>query len=124
MVRKIEALCRTCDADTKHSIISVDDKKNKIVKCDICKSTHNYEKSIKTILKEIEKLPNYKPPKEQNKEKVDPIVEYKINKNYEISTKIKHKKFGMGVVKRVINNKTIMVKFNDRIIKLVQNYRD
>jgi len=123
MFSKIEALCRECKADTKHSIISTEDKNIKDVKCDLCNSTHNYEKSIKTILEEIEKLPNYKPQKEQDKESSDPIVEYSINKNFEIFTKIKHKKFGIGMVIEVINHKKIKVEFTDRVILLVQNHR-
>ena len=123
MFSKIEALCRNCEADTTHSIISTEDNKIKDVKCDVCDSAHNYEKSIKTILQEIEKLPNYKPQKEKDKELSDPIVEYNVTKNYEIFTKIKHKKFGLGMVIEVINHKKIKVEFTDRVIMLVQNHR-
>lgn len=126
MLSKIEALCRNCKADTSHLVGSMENNEIKQVECEICNNTHKYEKSIKTILEEIEKLPNYNPQKNisdsgYNMDEADVPVEYKISKAFKPLTKIKHKKFGIGIVTAVINRKKISVKFKDGSKKLAQN---
>jgi hypothetical protein len=50
-------------------------------------------------------------------------IEYQMTSNYDVDAKIRHKIFGLGIVKNIIDSQKIEVLFKDKERILVQNYK-
>ena len=138
--QELEAYCGKCKDNTLHLVTAVTDEKIEKVMCKICMSYHKFkkpatdeekkEKKEKKVKKETKaKSPKVKTTRKRRSRTTQLLEEaniesatiYKLDGSYEIDTAINHKKFGLGVVKNVLDNQKIEVLFEDGEKLLVQN---
>ena len=129
---EVQAYCRKCKENSIHVITSIkNDMIDKVI-CNGCKSTHKYKPPLEPDAIEAEKAKAAVPKVKKSRASTawnramaagdeDAAIEYKFDKNYEPKTMINHKKFGFGIVKKVLTVRKIEVLFQDGLKKLVQN---
>jgi ribosomal protein L44E len=131
----IEAYCGKCKDDTIHTITAMKDTDVDKAMCKVCMSYHKYKAAgtassapkakPKTTRKPAKGRPmktrRTKTAKLLEKASIDSAIAYKISSTYEAEEAINHKKFGLGIVKDVIDNQKITVLFEDGEKILVQN---
>ncbi|MBN1998639.1 hypothetical protein JW935_13855 [candidate division KSB1 bacterium] len=126
--QEIEALCNKCKCPTVHVIEVVKENKVTRVICKICHNSHRYKPATKANVEKVKKKISKKTPEERKwsrlmaktDEEEDPI-EYSMEKSYDELAVIEHHKFGIGVVKEVLDSTKMNVVFQDGIRTLVQN---
>ncbi len=131
---EIEALCGTCKAATVHNIEVIKEGKPTKVLCKSCNKSHKYRKPVtededeKPKRKKTTKKKAPPKTKEQRKwsrvmgkvEGTDPQP-YIMSETYEEQNVIDHSKFGLGVVKEVIDPTKISVVFENGEKVMVHN---
>ncbi len=134
--QEIEAYCGKCKTDTIHLVTAATDEKITKLMCKTCMSYHQYRKpknasADSTDDKKATTKAEAKPKKTRarrdkwtrilNNAQADTAVEYEIGESYEVETAIHHQKFGLGIVKNVIDSRKIEVLFHDGEKILAQN---
>ena len=128
----IRALCSKCKAETVHVITKIAGGVVKKVFCKACNSTHNYRDANaeaksparkrnagttgtrrsfgarwSTLMGDIED---------------SEVIDYRIDKDLSGVEAIRHKKFGVGVITKVLDGNKIEVLFRDEKKVLVHNW--
>src|SRR3990172_2903607 len=133
--KEIEAYCTKCKILTVHVITKIADGEIKKVFCKICNTTHVYrgktneKKSIKASAAKKTKTTGVK----RGRKKADwnelvatlednRIIDYDLTKDFTDVQAIRHKKFGIGVILSVIDQKKIEVVFQDEKKVLAHNW--
>ena len=126
--QEIEAYCGKCKTDTIHLITAVTDDKITKLMCKTCNSYHQYRKpkgaqteketAAKKTLATEEKPKKRRARRDKwsrilNNAEEESAIQYAISDSYEVETAILHQKFGLGVVKNVIDSRKIEVLFRD-----------
>ena len=132
--QEIEAYCGKCKDETVHLITAVQDTHIDKVMCKICMSYHKFRagtavsaatRKPKSISKPTKgnsmKTRRTKTAKLLEAADVESAVSYKMSSTYEVDEAINHKKFGLGIVKDVVDDQKINVLFEDGERLLVQN---
>ena len=131
--QELEAYCGKCKIDTLHLITAASDNKIDKVMCKVCTSYHKYKKPTgeetePKSAKKTEPKPAKKPRTRAKKTAqllkdadIDTAIEYKMGSIYEVNSAISHKKFGLGIVKSIIDEQKMEVLFNEGEKILVQN---
>lgn len=142
--REIETFCPKCKTEMVHRITVVKDDKIRKVMCNACLTEHVYKELYEVEDEDDDGKPKKKvgrPRKtaESPKGKRGPrkrdwstlvakveeaqIVDYDIKKDYSEAPAIRHKKFGIGVVMKVLADNKIEVLFQDETKILAQNWK-
>ncbi|NOZ60789.1 MAG: hypothetical protein GXO74_03825 [Calditrichaeota bacterium] len=135
--QEIEAYCGKCKTDTIHLITTATDKKITKVMCKTCMSYHQFRKpkatakakssdNKKAASKTIAKVKKPRARRDKwtrilNNAEAESAIEYAIGDSYDVETAIHHQKFGLGIVKNVIDSRKIEVLFHDGEKILAQN---
>lgn len=126
---EIEAQCGRCHDATVHKIVSVEKGRAKKVLCNACEATHLYRKP---------KGPEAaRPARSRKKAAADPVAEalaayekalksasgdapltYALSTSFQEGQRVKHKRFGEGVVLSVPRPRLMEVIFKDGVRKL------
>lgn len=137
--KEIEAQCRKCKTDTVHVITTIKDDVIKKVMCKSCNGTHAY-KPVES--EEAPKKKRGRPRKTVADGAVKPIrrrrkadwstlmtkideeliVDYKMDADYGEIEAINHKKFGVGIITKILAENKIQVVFEENTKVLAQNW--
>ncbi len=128
---EVDAWCTKCKLDLNHRIIAMDGDKIKRVECLTCRGHHNYRrpKSAEPLLKASKRKPRAprKAPSrvseaEQRRKEweeaimgrgPDDFVAYNISIALEAGLLLRHKKFGDGAVREIVEGGKARVLFED-----------
>jgi hypothetical protein len=137
--QEIETYCGKCKIDTIHLITAMKVSQIDKVMCKTCMSYHKFRAGIEkpaavrkpktesktTAIKQIKGTPmktrRTKTAKLLETANIESAVLYKMSSTYEVDEAINHNKFGLGIVKDVIDEQKITVLFEDGERILVQN---
>ncbi len=134
--QEIEAMCGKCKDATVHVIEVIKSDKPYKALCKSCNSSHRYRspdletktttKKSSTTKKTATKAASKTPEQRKwtrlcNKVDTDNPEEYEMTKSFTEHDAINHAKFGLGVVKEIVNNSKMSVVFEDGERVLVQN---
>ena len=137
--KEIEAHCKPCKADTVHVITTIKDDVVKKVMCKACNATHVYKPPV-----DYEEAPKPKrgrpkktdgPPKVRRRRKADwgtlmgkidqsLAVDYSMTADYGEIESINHKKFGVGIITKILAEDKIQVVFEENTKILAQNWEE
>lgn len=137
--KEIEAHCKPCKADTVHVITTIKDDVVKKVMCKACNATHVYKPPV-----DSEEAPKAKrgrpkktdgPPKVRRRRKADwgtlmgkidqsLAVDYSMTADYGEIESINHKKFGVGIITKILAEDKIQVVFEENTKILAQNWEE
>ncbi|MFQ5864510.1 MAG: hypothetical protein ACE5IW_04690 [bacterium] len=134
--QEIATLCSKCKSEMIHVITAVTDDKIKKVMCKGCYTTHVFRKASsesktksgpgrprksdsKTPVRRSRKYDWSKLVSELDESQ---IVNYEINDDYTEKEAIRHKRFGVGIIIKVISDIKIEVLFQDDRKILAQNW--
>ena len=137
---EVEAYCTKCKLDTIHVITAMDGDNITKVMCQICQGYHKYRSANSSTETPVKVVTTTKRKTKEKKTKVTRVrsnkwtrllstvdeneaIEYRMTDNYEVTEAIKHKTFGLGIVKNIISNNKIEVVFHDRVRILGQNWQ-
>lgn len=137
--KEVLAECKKCKAETVHVITVVKDDKISKVICNACQSTHAYRKpKTEEPVKRGPGRPRKTEPsgtpvtRRRGRKKDWPslrakieesdIVDYDINGDFSEVQAIRHKKFGIGVITKVLAENKIEVVFEEDKKVLAQNW--
>ncbi len=138
--KEIEAHCKKCKADTVHVITAIKDDVVKKVMCSPCKATHVYKAPVGDEA-EAPKRKRGRPkkadgaPKIRRRRKADwgtlmgkidesLAVDYKMTADYGEIESINHKKFGVGIITKILAEDKIQVVFEENTKILAQNWQE
>jgi hypothetical protein len=145
--RGIEAYCTKCNDDTAHVITAMEGRNITKVMCQVCYSYHKFKpprdqendkpavtkkskvtsKSGKTPKKRVRRVTIRKSDSWSDAlEKADTgeAVDYYFAGSYENGNVLNHKKFGLGVVRKVLSEQKIEVLFESGMKTLIQNWEE
>lgn len=135
--KEVETYCNKCKSDMVHVITTIKDDVIKKVMCKGCNGTHVYKPAEP---KEAPKRKRGRPKKtEDGKPKVrrrrkadwstlitkideDSVVDYNLTDDYSEIEAINHKKFGVGVITKILDENKIQVVFEGDTKVLAQNW--
>ncbi len=133
--KEVEAYCSKCKYKMIHIITAVVDNEIKKVMCKGCNSTHVYrpEKPVKrpAVKKSDDStstLTTIRRPRKRNwaslraKITESQIIDYNIKKNFTDAESVNHKKFGVGIITKILSEKKIEVVFENGTKVLAQNW--
>ncbi len=134
---EIFTYCGKCKSDMYHVITKVADGRIKKVMCKGCNYDHTYKEPTDVEETSAAKTAAAKPAKtasKREKKKKDweslqsdlneeDIVDYAIDRDFSNARAIRHKKFGVGIVHKVLSDEHIEVIFKDGTRVLVHNYQ-
>ncbi|MDQ7065056.1 MAG: hypothetical protein Q9P90_12530 [candidate division KSB1 bacterium] len=134
---EIFTYCGRCKSDMYHVITKVASGQIKKVMCKGCNYDHTYKEPAgvkeQTATKAVAEKPAKTASKRGRKKKdweslqsdlnEEEIVEYAIDRDFSEARAIRHKKFGVGIVHKVLSNEHIEVIFKDGTRVLVHNYQ-
>lgn len=133
--QEISTLCNKCKSEMVHVITIVKDGKIKKVMCNGCYTTHIYKPAeVEEKTKRGRGRPaktSTKPVRRSRKKDWATLVsdiddsqltEYDINGDYTEAKAIHHKRFGVGVITKVLAYNKIQVIFQDETRILAQNW--
>lgn len=115
----IEARCTKCRKITNHTIIAMTEKGPAKVSCNTCQGEHKYRPPAASKKASGKRAAETKePPREVWQELIAGMDEaqakpYSMEGTYKQKNLIKHPKFGLGLVQRVVGNRKIEVLFAD-----------
>ena len=137
-----DSICPRCDDETLHRVVAMKEKKIHLVLCSRCNSQHRYRPSLATItrkvplpserqarvLKKVESARTSRPQmslKEWQALKevageMEPLP-YDSSASYSEKQIVSHPTFGLGFVRKVIDNSKIEVVFEYEVKVLVMN---
>ncbi len=126
--KEIKAHCGKCKMEMIHVITKIDDDKVKKVFCKGCNTTHGYKTTAEVVAKKAKSAT--KTPRRRKNDwtslvaEVDDetLVDYDIKREFREMQGVRHKKFGVGVVLKVLDITKIEVSFQDGSRILVQNW--
>ncbi|RMF56675.1 MAG: hypothetical protein D6743_19880 [Calditrichaeota bacterium] len=131
--KEVEAYCGKCKSDMLHVVTAVKDGEVKKAMCQGCKTTHAYKppKGDPEATKAKADAPKKitKRPRKASWAKMianvdeDQIVEYRMTEDYSDIEAIRHKRFGVGVITKVLAENKIQVVFEDETKILAQNWQ-
>ncbi|RMD99606.1 MAG: hypothetical protein D6814_05265 [Calditrichaeota bacterium] len=130
---EIFTYCTKCKTDMYHVITAMKDDVIKKVMCKGCNTTHVFKQ-------ESVKADNPKPKPEKPKKTIrrrrkkdweslqadiseDDIRDYQLDQDYSQTVAIRHSRFGIGVIYKVLSNQQIEVIFKEGTKILVQNFK-
>ena len=135
--KEIEAQCKPCKSDTVHVITTIKDDVIKKVMCKACNATHAYkppesEEAPKPKRGRPKKAENGKP-KVRRRRKADwstlitkidesQAVDYSMGADYSEIEAINHKKFGVGIIIKILDENKMQVVFEVETKVLAQNW--
>ncbi len=139
--QEIETKCTKCKTEMIHNITVIKDDKISKVICKGCLSTHKYRepdpeipkkrgpgrprKTDKTPAKTTIRRGRKKDwPSLVSKIEENDIVDYNIEQDFSEIHAIRHKKFGVGVITKIIADNKIEVVFQENKKILAQNWKD
>lgn len=126
-------LCKKCDADRYHTVLAHTTSKTAKIKCEVCGSTKSYTlpkaagaKKTGTTRKpsaatESARRSTHNAEYETLMGRASQSeVPYNMKGKFEINQKVKHSKFGLGIVKDALPDR-IEIVFADEIRALIHN---
>lgn len=133
--KEVEAYCSKCKYKMVHIITAVVDNEIKKVICKGCNSTHVYrtEKPVKSlrVKKSSESTPaltTVRRPRKRDWASLrariseSQIIDYNIKKDFTSVQSVNHKKFGVGIITKILSDKKIEVIFENGTKVLAQNW--
>ena len=133
--QEIETKCTKCKTETVHAITVLKDDVVKKVICKACLTTHVYRDSSASATASKPGRPRQAAsgttvrrgrksdwPTLVSKIEESEIVDYSISEDFSQLKAIRHKKFGIGVITKIIADNKIEVVFEDNKKVLVQNW--
>ncbi|MFQ5751200.1 MAG: hypothetical protein ACE5HI_04320 [bacterium] len=136
--QEIETQCTKCKTEMIHVITAIKDDKISKVMCKGCLTTHKYHAASVTKRgrgrpRKTDKSPS-KPAKRRGRKKDWPtlvskieeseIVDYSISEDFSDISAIRHKKFGVGVITKILADNKIEVVFQEDKKILAQNWKE
>ncbi|MFQ5602337.1 MAG: hypothetical protein ACE5HS_03610 [bacterium] len=139
--QNLETYCNKCKTEMHHVITKIKDDEISKVMCNGCKTTHKYyAETPETPKKRGPGRPrktetdSTAAPKKRGRKKDWPslvskldeseIVDYDFNEDFTETHAIRHKKFGVGVITKILADNKIEVVFEDEKKVLAQNYTE
>ena len=132
--QEIQAYCGKCKDITIHLITAMQGENVDKVMCKHCLSYHKFrlagsKPSVNQPTKSVSKTSKDKTMKTRRTKTaklleaavIEDAVAYKMSNTYEADEAIHHKKFGLGIVKNILDDQKITVLFEDGERVLVQN---
>lgn len=122
--KEVQDFCTKCKIETVHVVTKITDEKIRKVICNECQSTHVYRGGKAPT-------PKAKTTRPRNPRKWSTLVElvedekvvdYKITGIFSEGDAIQHKKFGLGVITKVVDSTKIEVVFEEEKKLLAQNW--
>jgi hypothetical protein len=133
---EVEALCNKCKSATIHVVVAIKNEEMIRVMCKACSSLHRFRPPDTKLLKKMAKLkkakkakltPEARETKKWNKllAQADPdkAVSYTMAQAYTENDVIRHDKFGLGVVVKILDPRKIAVVFEEGLKNMVQNFK-
>jgi hypothetical protein len=139
--QEIETFCPKCKTEMVHRITVIKDDKIRKVMCNGCLTEHVYKQLYEVENEEegekrkpgrprkVETIKGKRGPRKKNWSlmvgRIDEaqIVDYDIKKDFSETPAIRHKKFGVGVITKVLADNKIEVLFQDDTKILAQNWK-
>jgi len=134
--KEVEAYCGKCKQQMLHVITALAGDHIKKVMCKGCNSTHGYrpEKPDPVVrprkkTESVETLTKVRRPRKRDWETMRSriiegnIVDYSMAKDLTYAEAINHKKFGIGVITKVLSDKKIEVVFETATKVLAHNWK-
>ncbi|MEM6531910.1 MAG: hypothetical protein AAF654_04770 [Myxococcota bacterium] len=127
----VDAQCTKCKMELAHVVVAMVEQRPKRVQCKTCGSLHNYRSSSdakasakrasrsKTTRSATAKSNDYDTLM-QGKD-IAGAVRYRVSEVFEPDVVIDHKKFGLGLVLKVLGDSKIEVIFRDGIKTLIHD---
>ncbi len=119
----VDAHCTKCKMELAHVIVAMVDTRPKRVECKTCGSTHNYRSNtdVKEATKRKTKRTTTKAAQAQAQDYETALAgrdiasaqRYRITEEFQEGAVVDHKKFGLGVVTRVLSGSKIEVIFRE-----------
>ena len=118
----IQAWCPKCEAVKKHAITALKGTRAGRTECSVCKDVHAYRKNPPGSRRSASSGPKISDYELAMADR-DPAeaVAYKISGTYAKDQVLQHKKFGIGIVARVMSDLTMDVLFEDKPRALIHN---
>ena len=119
--KEVQDFCTKCKIETVHVVTKVTDGEIKKVMCNGCRSTHVYRGGQAPT-------PRSKPTRPRKWSTLvelvedEKVVDYKITGVFSEGDAIQHKKFGLGVITKVVDSTKIEVVFEEEKKLLAQNW--
>lgn len=115
----IEARCTKCRRNTNHIVIAMTDQGPAKVKCNTCEREHKYRPPSAAKKKTAPKTADPKISDQEEWRRLQPQMDvskaknYSMDGDYRVQTLIRHPKFGLGLVQRVVGERKVEVLFED-----------
>ena len=138
VAKSFHTFCKKCDADRYHTVVAHTSATSAKLKCEICGASSTYKlpkagaaaggaKRALTGAAAKRKEQAATAKRNAHSEEYNKLLDtdgdtanYNMKTKFELNTKLKHPKFGMGIVKAVQPDK-IEVVFEDEVRQLVHN---
>ena len=133
--KEVEAYCSKCKYKMVHIVTTVVDNEIKKVMCKGCNNTHVYrpEKPAKRPVAKksgnsTSTLTTIRRPRKRDwaslrtKINESQIIDYNIKKDFTDAQSVHHKKFGVGIITKILSDKKIEVIFENGTKVLAQNW--
>ncbi len=122
--------CGKCKSEMHHIVTTMKDDEIIKVMCKGCNSTHVYrdkrKKAAKKAVSDKPKVKRRSSKKDWHKLTAemqdDEFIDYNMSEDYSQLRGIRHKKFGNGVIIKILATTQMEVVFEDSIKVLMQNY--
>ncbi|HKL25443.1 MAG TPA: hypothetical protein VJ910_04395 [Desulfuromonadales bacterium] len=115
----IEARCTKCRSNTNHIVIAMVEEAPAKVKCNTCEREHKYRPPSAAKKKTVSRTVDPKVTDQEEWRRLQPEMDsakaknYSMDGDYRLKTLIRHPKFGLGLVQRVVGERKVEVLFED-----------
>jgi hypothetical protein len=136
--QELETFCPKCKTEMVHRTTVIKDSKIRKVMCNGCLTEHAYKELYEVDADDGKRKPGRPRKTEATKGKRGPrkknwsvmiaqieeaqIVDYDIEKDFTETPAIRHKKFGVGVITKILDDNKIEVLFQEETKILAQNW--
>lgn len=123
--KEVKDYCTKCKVETGHVVTKVTDGEIKKVICNGCKTTHVYRGGQAPAPKSKAARPRQSRKWSTLVESVreEDVIAYTITGAFSEGDAIQHKKFGLGVITKILDSRKIEVVFEEDKKMLAQNWQ-